>query len=107
MQSYRHIHNDLTNNNNLFIINNRNLSNQKAILDYILIQNEIIVMIKAIYDNSTRAVLINNTQGKLFRTTVRVIQCCLLSPILLNVFHDNIMAAIQYNYTVKNKGITL
>ena len=50
------------------------------------IQNEIIVMIKALgvalalvlYDNSTNAVLVNNTQGKLFKTTVGVRQYCLL-----------------------------
>ena len=42
------------------------------------IQNEIIVMIKALYDNSTSEVLINNTQGKLFKTTVGVRQYCLL-----------------------------
>ena len=38
------------------------------------INNEIIVMIKALYDNSTSVVLINNTQGNIFKTTIGVIQ---------------------------------
>ena len=36
------------------------------------IHNGIIVMIKALYDNSTSADMINNTRGKLFKTTVGV-----------------------------------
>ena len=56
-------------------------------------------MIKALYDNSTSAVLINNTQGKLLKTTVGVRKGCPLSPILFNVFIKEIMAIILYNYS--------
>ena len=68
------------------------------------IQNEIIVMIKALYDNSTSAVLINNTQCKLFKTTVGVRKDSLLSPILFNVFLEEIMAEIQYKYSSSMKN---
>ena len=39
---------------------------------HIRIQNEIFVMIKVLYDNSTSVVLVNDTQGRLFKTTVEV-----------------------------------
>ena len=60
------------------------------------IHNDIIVMIESLYDNSTSALLINTIQGKLFKTTVGVRQGSLLSPILFNVFLEEIMAEIYY-----------
>ena len=56
-------------------------------------------MIKALYCNSSSAVLINNIQGKKFKTTVGIRQGCLLSPVLFNVFIEKIMADIQNNHT--------
>ena len=56
-------------------------------------------MIKSLYCNSTSAVLINNIQGNTFKTTFEVRQGCLLSPVLFNVFLEEIIADIQNNYT--------
>ena len=56
-----------------------------------------IVLYIYIYDNSieyTNAVLISNTQGKLFKITVGMIQGCIPSPILFNFFFEEIMAEI-------------
>ena len=52
-------------------------------------------MIKVLYENSTSEVLINNTQGKLFKTTIEARRGCLLSPILFNIFLEEIL----YNYS--------
>ena len=58
------------------------------------IQHESIVMIKALYDNSTSEVLFDNTQC--FTTiAVGVIQGCLQSTNLFNVFIEEIMTEIQ------------
>ena len=59
----------------------------------------IISMIKALYYNSSSVVLINNIQGNTFKTIVGVRQGCILSPVLLNVFLEEIMADIQNNHT--------
>ena len=56
-------------------------------------------MIKALYCNSSSVVLINNIQGNTFKTTVGVRQGRLLSPVLFNVFLEEIMADIQNNHT--------
>ena len=63
------------------------------------INSNIISMIKSLYCNSTSAVLINNIQGNIFKITVGVRQGCLLSPVLFNVFLEEIMADIQNNHT--------
>ena len=54
-------------------------------------------MIKSLYYNSTIAVLINNIQGNTFKTTIGVRHGCILSPVLFNVFLEEIMAVIQNN----------
>ena len=66
-------------------------------------------MIKALYDNSISSFLINNTQGKLFKTSVGDRQYCLLPPILFNVFLEKTMAEIQYNFSpsISIRGIPL
>ena len=56
-------------------------------------------MIKSLYCNSSSAVLINNIQGNTFKTTVGVHQGFLQSPVLFNVFLEEIMADIQNNHT--------
>ena len=53
--------------------------------------NNIIQAIQALYTNSSSAVLINNSIGEPFKTTIGVRQGCLLSPVLFNVFLENIM----------------
>ena len=45
-----------------------------------------------IYDKATSAVCFNGNTGDWFRTTVGVRQGCLLSPTLLNIFLERIMA---------------
>ena len=42
--------------------------------------------IEQLYDKATRAIQLNGNIGELFRTTVRVRQGCLLSPVLFNIF---------------------
>ena len=49
------------------------------------------MMIKSLYANSTRAVLLNNAEGELFKTSVGVRQLCLLSPTLFNLFLQEII----------------
>ena len=59
------------------------------------ISQEIIHIIKSLYDNSSSVVLINNITGSFFNTTVGVRQGCLLSPVLFNIFLEKIMLRID------------
>lgn len=61
------------------------------IMELFNIDNHIIQVIAALYDNSESAVLIDNMYGEFFRTTVGVRQGCLLSPILFNIFLEFMM----------------
>ena len=45
-----------------------------------------------LYDTASRAVQTNGSIGEGFKTTVGVKQGCLLSPTLLNIFHERIMS---------------
>ena len=54
---------------------------------------------KSLYDNSSSAVLINNTTGSFFNTTVGVRQGCLLSPVLFNIFLEKIMLNTFHEHT--------
>ena len=47
--------------------------------------------IKALYEDSSSAVLLNSQLGEFFKTTVGVRQRCLLSTILFNLFLEKIM----------------
>ena len=48
----------------------------------------------------TTAVLMNSKLGKFFKTTASVRQGCLLSPILFNLFLENIMQeTLHYHHT--------
>ena len=51
----------------------------------------LVTAIKALYENSSSAVLLNSQLKQFFKTTVDVRQGCLLSPILLNLFPEVIM----------------
>ena len=58
------------------------------------INNDIIMMIKSLYANSTSAVLLNNMVGPLFNITVGLRRGCLLSPTLFNLFLEEIRSEI-------------
>ena len=70
------------------------------------IEEGLVLMIKALYDNATSAVLLNNRIGDSFRTTVGVRQGCLLSPVLFNVFLENIMreTLLDFHTTISVGG---
>ena len=59
------------------------------------IDYNITLMIKSLYKNSTSAMLFNSIQGQMSKITVGVRQGCLLSPVLFNLFLEEIMAGIQ------------
>ena len=63
---------------------------------------DLIQIIQALYAKSNNAVLLNNQLGELFRTTVGVLQGCPLSPVLFNMFPENIMQETlqDFNTTV-------
>ena len=63
------------------------------------ISNEIIEIIESLYANSTNAVTINNVTGNFFDTTVGVRQGCLLSPVLFNIFLEQIMINTLHEHT--------
>ena len=60
--------------------------------------NNLIQVIQALYTDSCSAVLINNSIGESFRTSIGVRQGCLLSPVLFNVFLDNIMEKALHEF---------
>ena len=62
------------------------------------IDNCLIEIIKALYDNAHSAVFMNNQVGTSFKTTVGVRQGCLLSPVLFNLFLENIMTETLQNH---------
>ena len=68
-------------------------------MEHIGISQEIIDIIKSLYDNSRSAFLINNIMGSFFNTTVGVRQCCLLSPVLFNIFLEQIMLNTLHEHT--------
>ena len=65
------------------------------------ISQEIIDIIKSLYDNSSSAVLINTITGSFFNTTVGVRQRCLISPVLFNIFLEQIMLNTLHEHTSK------
>ena len=66
-------------------------------------------MIKSLYKNSIIAIIFNSIQGQMFKTTVGVRQGCLLSPVLFNLFLEEIMAGNQdeHIYTISIGGRNL
>lgn len=58
-----------------------------------------IEVIEALYNNSSSAVLLNTMCGNFFKTTVGVRQGCLLSPVLFNVYLENIMQETLHNFS--------
>jgi len=62
------------------------------------IDEPLIMIIKAFYEDATSAIIQNNHLGEFFRTTVGSRQGCLLSLTLFNVFLENIMQKALTNY---------
>ena len=60
-------------------------------MESFVISQEITDIIKSLYHNSKSTVLLKNTKRDLVHTTVGVLQECLLSPVLFNIFLDKIM----------------
>jgi hypothetical protein len=52
-------------------------------------------VIKCLTNKTTSAVFLNNEIGQYFKTTVGVKQGCILSPVLFNIFLENIMQETQ------------
>ena len=73
--------------------------------DYNL-DEDLIQVIQALYDSSNSAVLMGGEIGEFFRTSVGVRQGCLLSPVLFNIFLENIMqeALLDFKTTVTIGG---
>ena len=63
------------------------------------ITNEIIEIIESLYANTTSAVLIYNVTGNFFDKTLGVRQGCLLSPVLINIFLEQIMINTLHEHT--------
>ena len=62
----------------------------------------LVLVIEHLYDNATRAGLMNGTLGEWFRTTIGVHQSWLPSPIRLNVFLEGIVTAALKNHVKQN-----
>ena len=69
----------------------------------------LIQIIQALYNNASSAVLLNSDIGEYFKTTVGVRQGCLLSPVLFNIFLEKIMRETLHNFdsTISIGGRTL
>ena len=62
------------------------------------ISQEIINIIESLYANSNSAIILNNMTGDFFLTIVGVRQGCLLSPVLFNIFLEQIMQDTLQNH---------
>ena len=68
-------------------------------MDNFGISQEIIEIIKSLYYNSSSVVLINNITGSFSNTNVGVIHDYLLSPVLFNIFIEQIMLNTLHEHT--------
>ena len=62
------------------------------------IDESIIQVICALYKQANSAVILDNEIGGYFRTAVGVRQGCLLSPVLFNLFLENIMREVLHTF---------
>ena len=69
-----------------------------SVMGHFGISHEIIRIIESLYENSNSAVILNNKTGDFFHTTVGVRQGCLLSPVLFNIFLEQIMQETLHNH---------
>jgi predicted amino acid-binding ACT domain protein len=58
----------------------------------------IIEVIKGLYSEATSAVFLNNEIGQFFKTTAGIRQRCILSPVLFNIYLENIMQKTLNNF---------
>ena len=58
------------------------------------VEEGIIQLVSALYKQAQSSVILNNNIGEPFSTTVGVRQGCLLSPVLFNLFLENIMREV-------------
>ena len=64
------------------------------------ISDGITQLIKSLYKSSNSAILLDNIKGDYFKTTVGVRQSCLLSPILFNIYLEQIMSdTLKYHHS--------
>ena len=63
------------------------------------IEEGLVQCIEALYKNASSAVLLGSQVGDYFNTTVGVRQGCLLSPVLFNLFLENIMRETLDGFT--------
>ena len=69
------------------------------------VEEGLVRIMEALYENAESAVLLNNEIGEFFRTTVGVRQGCLLSPVLFNLFLEKIMRnTLQDHHTSISVG---
>ena len=71
------------------------------------VEEELVKVIQALYENSSSAVLLNSQLGEFFKSTVGVRQGCLLSPILFNLFLEKIMQEILHDHHMRKIKIYL
>ena len=73
------------------------------------IEEGLVQIMKSLYSSASSAVLLNNNVSNYFRTTVSVRQGCLLSPILFNLYLENIMRETLHNFksTISTGGRTI
>ena len=60
---------------------------------------DLIQVVESLYNNASSAVLLGDSIGEFFRTTVGVRQGCILSPILFNIYLENIMQEALKNHS--------
>ena len=69
------------------------------IIRHFNIDEHLISIIENLYKKASSAVIVNDTRGDLFRTSIGVRQVCLLSPTLFNIFLEKIMQNTLNNHT--------
>ena len=62
------------------------------------IKEGLVQIMKSLYSSANSAVLLNNNTSEYFRTTVGVRQGCLLSPVLFNLYLEQIMRDTLHNF---------
>ena len=73
------------------------------------IEEGLIQVIQALYNNASSAILLNSDIGDYFKTSVGVRQGCLLSPVLFNLYLEKIMRETLHDFksTVSIGGRTI
>ena len=64
------------------------------------IEEGLVQVVQALYENSSSAVLLDSQLGEFFKTTVGVCQGYLLSPILFNLFLEKIMQETLHDHDI-------